>query len=390
MAGLLDNFNLDDPQTMGLLNAGLTMLGNSGASRTPMNLGQILGGGLQAYTGTQDQFRQRKQNEEENAYMRQMRDFKMNEIKQSLADRESAKQFQAQLPNIVQQFGEDYQGMIRAGVPADYVKQLAESRNYGRSKVARTMDVSGEGGAKLTQQFDDYGQPIGSAVSSYVAPQLVNQGDRQSFVTPRAGQSFKMGVSPSDLRADARFNRQMNQSERQFQQGRTDKLSAKQAPMSATLQKELMESDDITQSSRNVIDTLQAAREMNKKAYSGWGAKGRASIVSNLGGTEAADATVQLDNLMTGQALESLKATFGGMPTEGERKILLEMQASADKTPSQREEIMKRAIDLAERRERSSAAKAKAIRAGTYLTEGFEMPKSNFSSAGGWSMQKVD
>ena len=46
------------------------------------------------------------------------------------------------------------------------------------------------------------------------------------------------------------------------------------------------------------------------------------------------------------------------------------MQASADKTPTPRKSIIERAISAAERRAKYAEDKAKAIRGGTYLTEG--------------------
>lgn len=197
--GLLDNFSMDDPKALGLLRSGLSMLGNSGASRTPVNLGQILGGGLETYASTQDDFRRRKQQEEENAYIQQMRDFKMNELKQGIADREASQQFQAQMPQIINQFGNDYQGMIKAGVPQELVKSIAEAANYGRSKVARTMDVEGQDGSKLTRQFDEYGNAVGGDVNAYVAPVSTNLGDRVVFNKPIAGQSFNLGRSPDSV-----------------------------------------------------------------------------------------------------------------------------------------------------------------------------------------------
>lgn len=149
-------------------------------------------------------------------------------------------------------------------------------------------------------------------------------------------------------------------------------------PMSVTLQKELIESDDAVATNKSVKATLEAALKLNDTAYSGIGAKSRAVIRSNvpgIGGSDAANATIDLDNMMTGQALESLKAVFGGMPTEGERKILLDMQASADKTPAQRKSIIERAISAADRRAIMAESKAKAIREGTYLTEGAKVPE---------------
>lgn len=170
-------------------------------------------------------------------------------------------------------------------------------------------------------------------------------------------------------------------------------------PMSVTLQKELLESDDTVQSSRNVVNTLNQALTINKKGYSGYLAKPRAVLRSNLPGqSESADATINLDNMMTGQALESLKSTFGAMPTEGERKILLEMQASTDKTPKQREDIINRAITAAQRREQYAAQKAQSIRDGSYLTQGAPLPKDQTSPKdlpkkpttlpGGWTVKE--
>lgn len=140
--------------------------------------------------------------------------------------------------------------------------------------------------------------------------------------------------------------------------------------LSATAQKELFEADDVVMSSKNVIGLLDKAAGLNSKAYSGYGATERAKVRSNLPGeSEAANATIDLNNIITGQALESLKAIFGGMPTEGERAILMEMQASVEKTPKQRAAILDRAKAAAERRLKFNAEKAKALRAGTYMTE---------------------
>ena len=140
--------------------------------------------------------------------------------------------------------------------------------------------------------------------------------------------------------------------------------------LSATAQKELFEADDMVNASNNAVALLNKALEFNDKAYSGLTAKARMIGSRALPGTyEGADAATELDNIMTGQALETLKATFGGMPTEGERKVLMDMQASLDKTPEQRKAIIERAIQLAKRRAESHGGKAKSLREGTYFTE---------------------
>lgn len=153
------------------------------------------------------------------------------------------------------------------------------------------------------------------------------------------------------------------------------KAESTEKPLSATAQKELFEADETAQASGNVVSMLEEAKKLNASAMSGPYATTRAKAMSLLpGDNAAADATINLDNIMTGQALESLKATFGGMPTEGERKILLDMQASADKTPKQREEIMDRAIAAAKRRLQFNQNKAKALRDGSYFKDSPAQP----------------
>ncbi len=152
-------------------------------------------------------------------------------------------------------------------------------------------------------------------------------------------------------------------------------------PLSATAQKELFEADDLINASRNAKALLTKALEFNDAAYSGPTAKSR-MVASRLtpnalmtkDAIAGADAATELDNIMTGQALESLKAIFGGMPTEGERKILLDIQASLDKTPKQRKDIIDRAIQLADRRLQANMNKAKALREGTFFSDQPDYP----------------
>lgn len=99
----------------------------------------------------------------------------------------------------------DVQGAIDSGLfTPEQIKSYAEVPNYGRAKVARTVEVAGPGGVKQIQQFDDYGNPVGGGLDGYVAPQMVDTGDRKMFVTPTAGQSFQVSMSPAEQAANAR------------------------------------------------------------------------------------------------------------------------------------------------------------------------------------------
>lgn len=162
------------------------------------------------------------------------------------------------------------------------------------------------------------------------------------------------------------------------------------AGLSATAQKELFEADDAVQNGMGAISSLNKAMELNNKAYSGVGASARATLRSNLpGGSDAADATIAMENIIKDQALTSMKSIFGGNPTEGERAILLDLQASASKTPKQREEILTRATQAAQRRLDFNKQKADSLRGGSYMSEG-GAPQVQAAPAGAPKRLKFD
>lgn len=137
--------------------------------------------------------------------------------------------------------------------------------------------------------------------------------------------------------------------------------------MSPTAQKELFEVTDSISAAQNAVTNLKDALKYSAKAYDGVGASQLAIVAGQFTDSEAATATTMLNNIVTGNALEMLKATFGGAPTEGERAILLQLQGSANLPRAQREAIYNRAIQMAERRLQSNQAKAEAIRNGSYF-----------------------
>lgn len=222
MAGLL-NIDFNDPETAGLLGMANGFFNAGAPSRQRIGTGQALMMGLQGMQQGQMGAREYAQQQElmkrkmaEQDLAMQMGQMRLGGMQQEAAARKAAQEFQTKLPEIIRQYGNDYQGMIRAGVPADYVKQIAEAKNYGRSKVARTLETEGDGGQKIVQQFDEYGSQVGQGMPGYVAPQLVDQGGKTSFVKPTAGLSFNKTLSPSDQAANARAYAQMAQSDRHF------------------------------------------------------------------------------------------------------------------------------------------------------------------------------
>lgn len=293
--------------------------------------------------------------------------------------------FSEQIGNVASAMNE--QKMQQAKLRSQYAplimqqvaaQQAREEQNIYRLEAQREAQAAAQAAAQQAQQAraDQQAETIRAAneraaadraLRSEIAgnkpepaPHFTTAADGTQYTVDRSGQARPV-LDPS---------------------GKPLQAKSPMATMSASMQKELLESDDAVQSSKVVANLLNQALLLNNKAYSGYGAKGRALVRSNLpGASEEADATINLDNIMTGQALESLRATFGGAPTEGERKILLDIQASAEKTPEQRKLLMERAIAAAQTRGAYAAQKAKAIRDGSYLTEGMgEVPPPDGSA----------
>lgn len=134
--------------------------------------------------------------------------------------------------------------------------------------------------------------------------------------------------------------------------------------------KEIFEADEGAQASKNVIGSLDKALGLNDKAYSGLGAQTR-GYIGSLAGAEGGVATEELQNVVTQQVLENLKATFGSAPTEGERQILLDVQGSVSKSPEVRRRIFENAKSAAQRRLGFNQERAGALRSGDYFKPGY-------------------
>ena len=139
--------------------------------------------------------------------------------------------------------------------------------------------------------------------------------------------------------------------------------------LSATEQKELFEAEDIVNASKSVVLNLSKAKEISPKAYEGFAAGARRTVARNIpgvGGSEGVTSTTDLESLVGQNSLDQLKTIFGGNPTEGERKILLDLQGSISMSDKERQAIYDRAIKAAARRMKTSQEKMDRIRKGGY------------------------
>jgi hypothetical protein len=148
-----------------------------------------------------------------------------------------------------------------------------------------------------------------------------------------------------------------------------------QQTLTAVDKKAILDADEMVAVNQGAIDALKQAKSVSKDANAGWLSGTRATIGANLpdylvpdmvSSPESSTATQNFDNAIVGQALTQLKAIFGGAPTEGERKILLDLQGSSNLQPEVREQIIDRAIAAAERRLEFNRQRADELRGNTY------------------------
>lgn len=170
-----------------------------------------------------------------------------------------------------------------------------------------------------------------------------------------------------------------------------------QAPLTATDKKAILEADDAVMTNQTVIDQLNSVitpdasgLSLNDRAGSGFFAGTQAFMARNdptgLFDDAKGQATTDLENIVLGQALTSLKSIFGSAPTEGERQILIDLQASIDKDPKERKPIIERAIRLAQQRLAFNKQRAEGLRGQTYYKPGGGGP---ITTPDGYTIEEV-
>ncbi|MEH3109031.1 MAG: hypothetical protein PGN22_02870 [Agrobacterium cavarae] len=158
----------------------------------------------------------------------------------------------------------------------------------------------------------------------------------------------------------------------------TGTLPASDRGVTAGDREAIRDADDQAQASRSAIEQLQSViaprgengPSLNDLAGSGaladWQSWAARNDPTGFFDDAKGEATTELSNTVLGQALGSLKSIFGAAPTEGERQILLDMQASVDKTPRERKIIIDKAIALANRKLKYYQDRATDLRQGSY------------------------
>lgn len=147
--------------------------------------------------------------------------------------------------------------------------------------------------------------------------------------------------------------------------GTSTKLSSGELKLKDELQDKVV-------AGKEVVTAFGQALKLNETAYEGRTAGAReavGSIIPLVRQSEGQTATADLENIVLGTALTQLKAIFGAAPTEGERKILIDVQGSINKPAATRKAIWERAQKAAARRVTENQKRLNEISSGSYARQ---------------------
>jgi hypothetical protein len=340
--GLLDTFlgNADQTQALSLLGANM-MAGNTAQGLLSAN----------QYMGEAPARRMKQQLAEmqmqEMQAQGQDRALKMQREQEAM---ELARRKQSALPGLfgggempqagampggqgAPQFGQfNVQAAIRAGFSPKEIMEYAALRNANQDEVARVLTEQGPNG-KIEQQYDKFGRKVGPGVNGYVAPQLVNQGDRQTFVQPSPGLSLPMGMSPSDRDASARgwagVNLQRQNAEQgkwqydaqrgglvNMQSGEFKPAMQGGQPIETKASREAAKEDLQRRSAISGADSvLKEVRDA--KGLVGWNTAGVGGVLANVPATDARDLSAKLQTIKANLGFDRLQQMRSESPTGG-------------------------------------------------------------------------
>jgi len=263
---------------------------------------------------------------------------------------------------------EKLQEVIEDPKSSDGAKKNAQARiSYLTTRGGGTSEID-----RIVAAINDPNTPAASKRAyearlrklTYIAPEAKAERDKDKPQSPAGKLALDEGLVPGTPEYQKRVKQLAGE--------------GKGVNLSATEQKELFEAEDVVNGAKSIILNLNQAKQLSPKAYEGMGAGARRTVARNIpgvGGSEGVTATTELETLVGQNALDQLKAIFGGAPTEGERKILLDLQGSLSMSDPERQKLYDRAIKAAARRLEQNQAKMKRIREGAYSRQ--SAPEAN-------------
>lgn len=129
----------------------------------------------------------------------------------------------------------------------------------------------------------------------------------------------------------------------------------------------LLEGKSAIDNGKLAVRNIDKALGLNEKAYEGAFAGPGVSLARLTGiGKDTAATTSQMQMLMDTQVMSSLRSTFGGNPTEGEREFLRKASGFTGMTRAERAALLREGRDLAVARMRNQTSTIQGIQGGGF------------------------
>lgn len=197
--------------------------------------------------------------------------------------------------------------------------------------------------AELLKDYIKSGQPQSSA-----GKQAQDEGLKPG--TPefqkRVAQIADMNVEKQMASINATLaNMSVAQANLALNQNKFENMKAQQAKLTPSEMKLKTETEDLLAATDSGMKALSQAYKLNPNTFDNSLPDLAQRKLLEASGREdkKLENTRLMENLLAEKALSSLKAAFGGNPTEGERKIMLDVQGIGAKTVNERAKIMKSA-----------------------------------------------
>lgn len=139
-------------------------------------------------------------------------------------------------------------------------------------------------------------------------------------------------------------------------------------PVPAGVQKRVDDLKVVIRNGNGAVQDLKRAMELSEKAYSGLTAGITRAGARFLGvDDDRVEASTEMEQLVLQTVLPNLKQIFGGNPTEGERAMLLDMNASLTMNPGERKKLLRNALTMLQRRMEAAQADLESTLGGNPL-----------------------
>ncbi len=258
----------------------------------------------------------------------------------------------------------EFDGQFGRGVPAPSNQPQIDA-------ISNEIDRVGRVAANGNPQAQVYLQELRDRRGVLIAQQ--GRADQQAFQSQQAQEAQRARDAQAQQQREFQAEQARQAAEERRQQAELQSRLAREGReadgrrLSSTEVTLREETEDRLRAATVARSGLEEALRLSSSAAAGPLAETRGYLFGVTGASpQTAVDTAQFSSIMTEQALSMLRSTFGGSPTEGERKILLDMQASATMSRVAREALIKRALETLATREAMDRTRLQEVVSGNY------------------------